>query len=189
MTVHSAGPVALARGIQHCVHEAARAAYVQVRACGRGGEHGGEVEALPGIAVVDVEAGAIVKPGRVDPLDERHAIGRARAVVHVERHAGREQSFRHAEDRRDADPAREQQVVRSVGGERKLVARHADPHGIALPDFVVDRARPAAAIGIAQHGDLIAIGVFRVIAQRVLAHEPARQMHVDVGAGFKARQR
>ena len=57
---------------------------------------------------------------------ERHAVGRARAVVHLEVGAGDGQPLGHAENRRDTDAAGQQQAVRRFVRERKVVLRRAD---------------------------------------------------------------
>lgn len=49
----------------------------------------------------------------------------------------------HAQDRRDADPAGEQQAAPRLGGEGEQVARFADEQAHARPDLLMQAARAA----------------------------------------------
>jgi hypothetical protein len=56
-----------------------------------------------------MEMHALLESGRADALPEGRALGRACAVVQFEFGARRRQGFRHRQDRRHADAARQQQ--------------------------------------------------------------------------------
>jgi len=108
-----------------------------------------------------------------DAIDERRAILRTRAVVHLEIGLALRETLGHAQDRRDADTAGKQQRALGVD-ERKVVARRADRDHLTFGEFVMQRDRAASGRGVAQHADLVAVRLGGVVAQRILADETRR---------------
>jgi len=86
-----------------------------------------------------VKHDAALELGAGKQLVERGVLDRAAEVLQLERRAGGEQVSRHAQDGRNADTAREQQMVVGVGHESEIVARSADLQRIALLHPLVHR--------------------------------------------------
>ena len=97
------------------------------------------------------------------------------------------QALRHAQQRRDADAAGEQQAALRML-QRKVVAWRADVQQIAFVDRVVHAHGAAARGGVAQHGDAVAVAFSGVVAQRVLARDTRGQQNVHVRARRERRQ-
>ena len=76
-----------------------------------------------------------------------------------------------------------------VLNQRKVVARRADLERLAHAQFVVHvtRADPASRSALDANGIASWIGLG--LDQRILPHDPIRQMHVDVGAGLVSGER
>jgi len=101
---------------------------------------------------------------------------------------GDRQPLCHAQNGRHTDSAGNQHAVRSAVRQREVVLRCADAKRVALLDEVVHRLRSAAGVRVAQHADQITMALARVIAQRVLARDTVRHVHVDVRTGRERRQ-
>ncbi len=94
----------------------------------------------------------------------------------------------HRHDGRDADAARDEQIAGRTLGERKVVGggRHAQ---LGAGRHVADQAGgTATAIRLALDRDDVAVALRRVVAERILAKEPARNLDRDMRAGGKFRQ-
>ena len=107
--------------------------------------------------------------------------------MHDEIGAGVVQPLRHAQDRCYANAACQQQRAPSRVRQRKMVLRFADMQKIAFTQSVMHRDRSTARLRVAQHADLVVAGLRGVIAQRVLAHQTGRSLHIDMGACRKSR--
>ena len=120
---------------------------------------------------------------------EGHALARTRAVVQFEVGTLARQLARHGQHGRDAYAAGQQQMPRrATRMQREVVARCADGDLLAFLHLFVHGGRAAARGGLAQHADHVAARVLRVVAQRVLAHQAAGQVQVDVRAGREGGQ-
>ena len=125
---------------------------------------------------------------RLDGLGESHALARAAAVVQGKVRTVTRQLARHGQNRRDAYAARQQQVLAGRCMQLEMVARLADGDLLAGLQLLVHGRRAAARGRLAQHGNHIAVQLCGVVAQRVLAHQPSGQVHIDVRAGAERRQ-
>ena len=157
-------------------------------ACGDASSAARSMASAPA-AVVEVEMHLLGEGRGRDAVAKGRALARARAVVHLEVRAGHGQPLGHAQDRRDADAAGQQQVALRLVGQREVVLRRADLQHVAFAHQFVHRQRAAARGRVAQHADQVAVRLGRVVAQRVLARQAVRQVHVDVRAGRERRQR
>lgn len=144
----------------------------------------------PGLVVgADLDCGPVAG----DFVEERQTVAAAAGVDHRPVHpqaAGRPQ---HRQDRGDPDAAGDEAEAARRGsvaghGQRERVTRTVGVHDGALGERVVHLDRPAAAPGDASHRDPVGAGA-RIPAQRVLPHQAARQVQVQVGAGVPAGQR
>ena len=109
---------------------------------------------------------------RANALEERRALLGARAIVQLEVGADVGEPLGHAENRGDADAAGDQQRALGAVGELEMVSRLADLEHVAFLHLVVHRRGAAARIRDAQHADQVAMRLARIVAQRILAHEP-----------------
>ena len=87
----------------------------------------------------------------------------------------------HRQQRSDADASCDEQVARG-GREAEVVARAAEPDGVAHAQARVDVLRSPASGALAQHGDREAVRVPPVAEQAVLTGGAVRKHDVDVGA-------
>ncbi len=180
-------PQALGR-VHHIVDKTARTAHVQVQVRPRAGQQGRQVEPVAGCAIVEVEPDPSRHARIADTFDKGGAPRRAGAIVHLEVGVDVRQPLGHAQDRRNADAAGEQQ--RAFGGNQcEVILRRADPQHGAFADLVLDRHRPAARPGVAQHRDQVAVRLGGRVAQRVLADQAWADLHIQMGARAKRRQR
>ncbi|MNV46841.1 hypothetical protein D3C71_1386860 [compost metagenome] len=72
--------------------------------------------------------------------------------------------------------------------QREQVAWLADAQPAAFVHVFVHGLRTAARRRVEQNAQQVAMAFFRVIAQRVLAHQAIGQVHVDMRAGAESRQ-
>ena len=171
----------------HVIDEAGRPAHIEVGAGVGRDQQAFERQLLRGRPVVEMEVHAAGERRAGDLLAEGGAFRRTGAVVQFEIRGYRAQPLRHAQQRGHADaPCEEQAALRVV--QRKVVARFADVQDVAFAHGVVHGHRAAARGRVAQHGDAIAMLLERVVAQRILAGEAARHLHVDVRAGAEGGQ-
>jgi hypothetical protein len=152
-------------------------------------------------ALVEVQAQVRRQRGRAQRLGEGQVFLAAREHAQRERGAARGQRLRHGQQRRHADAAGQQQVVRGFVAQRKGVARRADRQQVALAHALVHRGRAAAARGLALHADDVDAATKKRTTkatmkksdgrarQRVLPREAAGHVHVDVRPGLVRRQR
>ena len=89
-------------------------------------------------------------------LDEGHAAERPAAVVKLERTSFLSELLGHAQDRRDADSAGEQDRPGGAAVEREVVARNGDFEFVTLPHLVHEDRRSAARLRLAQNADAVA---------------------------------
>ncbi len=94
----------------------------------------------------------------------------------------------HRHDRCDSDATRDEQVV---GGwvERQIVARGIDGQHVTCAQGLVEVAAAALRCGFELDGDLVAVSIGGVTAQRIAASEAVRQVHGDVGTRRPGGQR
>jgi hypothetical protein len=99
------GPALCAGGVDHRLHHAARAADMQMAAGGGRGEHRAQVEPARRVATVVHQRAA----ERANLVDVGRGFFAARGVEEVEGLAFGRERTRHAQQRRDADAARDEQ--------------------------------------------------------------------------------
>lgn len=119
-------------------------------------------------------------------IPERHVLGRLREVVQLDILAGPDQLHRHAQQRRDADPARQKNEALTFRCDREMIPRRTDREHIALLEVGVHEQRPAPGLRIALHADEVVVLLVRR-AQRVLPHLATPDVDIDVCAGFVLR--
>jgi hypothetical protein len=83
---------------------------------------------------------------------KRHRASGATAVDQLPRSAARGDGPDHRNDRRDADAARDEDVLLSID-ELEVIARALDSGQVALGELVVHMLRSAPACHLAQHSD------------------------------------
>jgi hypothetical protein len=137
-------PAACGRQGQDDVDEALGTADVDVAAGPRLLQQACQVDALCRVAVVAVHVRAGAECAVAQPVSERDPVCAAHAVVQREVAARDRQVLGHAQDRGDADAAREQQAVPRVGRQREEIARRADAQRVTFSHLLVHRLRPAA---------------------------------------------
>ncbi|KAF1056008.1 MAG: hypothetical protein GAK34_00426 [Delftia tsuruhatensis] len=178
------GPVA-AGGLQ-AVQQARRSAGMDAGSGARRGQQGGVVGAPAFLRHVQVQPGAMLGLQR---RQQRHARAAPAAVVDFIGQAQRPGAPCHGRDGRDADAAGHQDQVAGAFVQREMVARAPHLYGGAAVQMLMHPGRAATAVGLAQHGNLVAAGVLRVAAQRVLARQArVAALQVDVRARRPARQ-
>ena len=175
----------LGRGLERLQHRRGTAA-VEMRVLGCGGDDGRHVEELSAALVVEMQRGL---RHAFELLPERHVGARAAGIVQPPRVPERVEPLHHAPDRRDPDPAGDQDGVRGVLAQAEIVARPADLHRGADMQFVMDEARAAAARRIALDADGIGRRLRRGGRERIVAQQPVGQMQVDMRAGLVGGQR
>jgi hypothetical protein len=111
------------------------------------------------LALVEVQAQVRRQRGIAQRLGEGQVFLAAREHAQRERGAARGQRLRHRQQRRHADAAGQQQVVRGFVAQRKGVARRADRQQVALAHALVHRGRAAAARVLALHADHVGAAV------------------------------
>ena len=120
------GPAGLAGNGNDGVHEALRAAGVEV-ALGRGAaQDRSQVQALRGRAVVQVQLHLVCPGHALELLGERGLLARAGAVMQLKGLAGCSQRVGHGQQGREADASGQQQAVARGLCQGELVARRAD---------------------------------------------------------------
>ena len=148
-----------------------------------------QVECLAGIAAVVMDRHHAAECGAGQLGEERRRLLRARQVVELELGRSRRlQMPRHRQDRGDADAAGDERVAGRARGQREVVSRRGHPQRITHLDAVDQRDRAAAPGILALDGDVVVVALCRVVAQRILAHEPARHRDLDVRTGRERRQ-
>src|SRR5271155_4742544 len=106
---------------------------------------------------------------------KRRALRLVGAVVKFERNIAPGEMPRHRQDRRDADPAGDEDMTRSLR-QWKVIARSRSRYDRTDGQVVVDPARGAAPVILALDCYLINGVVVRIPAQRILSDPPVRQM-------------
>ncbi len=175
----------LGRGLE-CLQHRRGTTTVQVRILRRGGDDRPDVEELPAALVVEMQRGL---RHAFKLLPKRHVGARPAGIMELPLVSERVEPLHHAPDRRDPDPAGDQDGVRGVLAQAKVVARTSDLQRRADVQLVMDEARTAAARRIALDADRIGRRLRRGDRQRVVAQEPVGQMQVDMGAGLVGGQR
>ncbi len=155
----------------------------------RGGD-GGDVEhAGAGLAVeAELERGPGIVPQCLQGLDEGGILACACRVEELPRPAQRLQAADHAEDRRDADAAGNEDARRGRFLEREVIARRTDGQGVARAQHFVQIARAAATLRVLVDADQVAMPFLRRVEQGIVADQAVGQMHVDVRPGFERRE-
>src|ERR1700676_5440392 len=132
---------------------------------------------------------------RVQSVAERREAlreGKLRAVLRetmkLVDEAGMVERLRHRKQRRDADPAGDEDRPNGVAAQREVVARLRNRQHVALPDHVMQALRAAARRGLALDADDVARALAGPVGDRILPDLAVRQMHVDMRAGLKGRQ-
>ncbi len=110
----------------------------------------------------------------------------AREHAQRELRAARRKRLRHRQQRRHADAAGQQQVVRGFLAQRKGVARRADRQQVALAHALVHRGRTAAAGELALHADHVGAGA-EARASEYCREKPPGTVHVDMRARLVGR--
>src|SRR5438552_47480 len=106
------------------------------------------------------------KLGLREFLMERGMLDRGREIVQRERRPDALQMLYHAEQGRDTDVAREQQMMFGPGHEREVIARRTDKQHIAFADALVHRLGSPSGIRYPLDGDPVMTIMRRVVAQR-----------------------
>ncbi|MOA27826.1 hypothetical protein D3C78_1487260 [compost metagenome] len=122
------------------LHEAARAAHVQVNIVLRIGQDLAGIQCCLGL-FIEMQEQAVGKRGRADALHKRCALAGASAVMQLEVRADPRQALGHAQDRRNADAAGKQQAAPGTVCQREQVARLADAQLGTTVDLFVHAAR------------------------------------------------
>ena len=138
-------------------------------------------------AIVEVQVHVAGEGGAQDFFAKRHAGLRAGTVVQHEGLRADCQRLRHAQQRRNADATGQQQAGPRHGAEREVIPWRADGQHVTDLHILVHGTRAPAARSLLQHGDAVSMCLARIIAQRVLAGEPMRQLDVNVRACRKRR--
>ena len=173
----------LARPIRGCglerLEHRGRSAAIEMRVLRRSGDDGGHIEKFAFALVIEVE---LRRAHFLQRLQKRHVGARTARVIELPGAAELGEALHHAPDRSDADTARKQNDVSCILHQRKIVARRAYPQRLADAQLVVHVTRAAAARRIALHRDGVAGGIGLRRQQRILPHDPVRQVHIDMGA-------
>jgi hypothetical protein len=112
-----------------------------------------------------MEMGAVAAQGfEFGAVGHFHRIGPR--IMQRERHPAPDQRARHGIDRHDADPARHQQPVGIMVMQLKIVAHHGDGEPVARLCLIMEKARSAAAFGLALDGDAIKGGGIVLVRAR-----------------------
>src|SRR6185312_13348236 len=117
------------------------------------------IEHLAARLAVEVESELCprMRGDRSDRLAECGFLARAHAIVKLEGPAQRDEALDHAPQRRDADAAGDEERMRRVLGERKIVARAGDRDHRADAQTVMHPGGAAAARAVALHRDQVAM--------------------------------
>ena len=70
----------------------------------------------------------------------------------------------------------------------EIVARRCDADPRAGYELAVDALRSAARTGLAQHPQQIAVALVRIAGNGVSAHQPGRDLDIDMRASLELRQ-
>lgn len=107
--------------------------------------------------------------------------------MHFELRAQYGEALGHAQDRRHADAAREQQAPARAMRQREVVLRGADRQHVPRLHALVHRLRAAARIRVLEDCDHVAVALRRIVAERVLAGDAFTELDVDVRSGGERR--
>ncbi|KAF1023060.1 MAG: hypothetical protein GAK30_00750 [Paracidovorax wautersii] len=178
----------MARHASHRLHQAARAAAVDVAAVGFL-EHGPQIERASRIAVAVVDADLGPQARIAQFVQEGRGLGMAAQVVELPGH-GRQfaEGADHGQDGCDADAAGDEGQAAGALDQRKGVVGLGDRQGVAHTRLVDQADRAAAPLRLALDGDDVAVAFFGAVAQRVLAQRAAGHLHLHVRAGRERRQ-
>ncbi|MNP15028.1 hypothetical protein D3C76_1073670 [compost metagenome] len=182
------GPAVGAGAGDGVVDHRARAADVDVATQRAVGQHGGDVELLALVEVVQVHAVAILA---LQLLAQARVFGAAHGQMHFERLAGQAQLGQLRAHRSDAHAAGDEQVQARMLAEWEQVDRKLHFQLVTFLHVVVHRLRTATARFDTAHGDLVGAGVVRRAHQRIGVAVHAigmRDQHDDVAATGERRQ-
>ena len=121
--------------------------------------------------------------------DEGGLVAAARAIMQREGGIVRRQMTAHRHQRRDPDPARDQDMALARFVERKIVDGRGGYEGVAGPQMIVHPGRAAAAVGLAQHRDDVTVGLGAIIEQRIGSRLAVAERDIDMRARRETRQR
>ena len=99
------------------------------------------------------------------------------------------QAIAHRQQRRDADAARDQQMLFRCRFDREIVLRASDLEHVADLDVVVHVDRAALAARFAQDRGNVAAALGRIVRQRIGVVQAVRQFEHQMRARFPTRQR
>src|SRR3546814_2536654 len=103
------------------------------------------------------------KARRGDLVPERGPFRGSDAIMKLEIRSGLCQALRHAQQRRYADAAREQERTACID-QREVIARRTDLHQVALPYDVVHGARAASRLRVPKDRNTIVAAISVIVA-------------------------
>ena len=91
--------------------------------------------------------------------------------MHLVAFAGTVEVSSHAQDGRDSDTSREQEMFFSILSQLEVVSRCADLQAVTFSNSMMHGKRATARRGFPQHADDIPVVFTGIVAEGILAHE------------------
>ena len=151
-------------------------------------EHRPEIERIFNVALVVMDRDHAAKFRLLQLVEKGCRLGRARQIDQLELALPRRAEVAdHRQDRRDADAARDEQILRRRN-QFEIVARLGHGDVVALARRIDEIHRAAAAERIALDGNAIAVPLVRVVAQGIFAQVAVGNAQGNMSARAKGRQ-